>query len=144
MLHRPSLHFIYSTLAEMMSLRSKCERLSVGCVIASEDGSEVFSVGYNGGPKGSLRGCRGKDSPAGACGCVHAESNAIAKCRASRGERKVVYVTHMPCELCATLLVNMGGVIRVTWANDYRLRDGESILSEAGIIATKVSKEDLG
>lgn len=139
---RPSFHQIYSDLAADFAARSQCERLSVGCVIASENGSEVFSVGYNGGPARSRRKCRGKDA-VGACGCAHAETNAIAKCRAARREGKIVYVTDMPCELCATLLVNMGGVLRVHWVRDYRLRDGEEILLEAGIIARKLDLAEM-
>ena len=139
---RPSFHQIYSEFAARLSERSQCERLSVGCVITSEDHSEVYSIGYNGGPSRSRRTCRGKGA-AGVCGCAHAEANAIAKCRASRLERKVVYVTHMPCELCATLMVNMGGIVRVVWAEDYRLRDGEIILTEAGITAAKIGPTEL-
>lgn len=132
---RPSFEEIYLDLAKRISARSLCERLSVGCVIASEDHSEVFAVGYNGGPKGSKRKCRGKDFVS-SCGCMHAESNAIAKCRGGRSERKIVYVTHSPCELCATALVNMGGVVAVHWLETYRSSEGGEILREAGIETT--------
>lgn len=139
---RPSFHEIYARFAQDLARRSECERLSVGCVIASEDNSNVFSIGYNGPPSRSRRKCRGKNAE-GSCGCAHAEANAIAKCSSSKHERKIVYCTHMPCELCATLFVNMGGVVRVWWAEDYRLTDGQDILMEAGISAAKLLPGEL-
>src|SRR5690349_19329192 len=49
---RPSWDNIWMDLAEALSKRSTCRRLSVGCVVVSEDNSAVLGIGYNGGAKG--------------------------------------------------------------------------------------------
>lgn len=132
---RPSFDELYLELAINLARRSECGRLKVGCVIASADGRRVFGVGYNGQPAKSARKCLGPDAAPGKCGCVHAEANAIANAEMHRADAKVVLVTTMPCELCATLLVNVGGVVRVLWDHEYRLSEGAEILHEAGIEA---------
>lgn len=135
MAERPTFDELYIDLALSIARRSECERLRVGCVIASLDGRRVYGVGYNGQPSKSARRCRGADAPPGSCGCVHAEANAIANAEMRRGDAKVVLVTTMPCAACATLLVNVGGVARVLWDHEYRLSEGADILLEAGIDA---------
>lgn len=135
MSERPTFDRIYTELALSLARRSECGRLQVGCVIASLDGRRVYGVGYNGQPAGSARRCRGADAPAGTCGCVHAEANAIANAEMRRADAKVALVTTMPCAACATLLVNVGGVARVLWDHEYRLSEGAEILREAGIDA---------
>lgn len=70
--------------------------------------------------------------------CLHAEENACINCTASRDEPKVVFCTHLPCKMCAKRLVNLGGVVRVFYDRDYRLRDGLEILRAAGIEAVQL------
>jgi deoxycytidylate deaminase len=68
--------------------------------------------------------------------CIHSEANAIINCRAPRSEAKVVIVTHQPCKACAKMLINLGGVERVLYAEPYRLREGLEALETAGIAVT--------
>lgn len=133
-MRRPTFEELYLDLALGLARRSQCERLSVGCVIASLDGRRVYGVGYNGQPAKSARKCKGRDAE-GACGCTHAEANALVNAEMRRADDKVVIVTTQPCAACASLLVNVSGVRRVLWESDYRLTEGAEILREAGIDA---------
>jgi dCMP deaminase len=134
-LARPSFETIYMNLAVQLSSRSTCSRLSVGCAIVSTDYRYVFGVGYNGGAAGLSNECE-SDIP-GQCGHLHAEENACINCREERSTPKVVLVTHLPCKMCAKRLVNLGGVKRVLYLNDYRIRDSLEVLHSAGIIISQ-------
>ena len=128
---RPSFEEIYMRLAWSMSERSTCRRLSVGCAITSWDFRQVLAVGYNGNATKLPNDCD-SDVP-GSCGCLRAEENACINCTTSRNEPKVVFCTHLPCKMCAKRLVNLGGVARVFYDQDYRLREGLDVLRAAGI-----------
>lgn len=131
MTDRISFDAIYLRLAEMMAERSTCGRLQVGCVITSSDHRHVLGVGYNGGAAGLENECE-SDEP-GKCGHIHAEMNAIINCSAPRYVDKIVYVTNLPCVMCAKGLINLGGVKRVVYLHDYRDRSGLGLLVRAGI-----------
>ncbi len=128
---RPTFESIYMRLAWLMSERSTCERLSVGCVITSEDYRRVLSVGYNGNATGLSNCC--DSTEAGACGDLHAEENACINCCEPRSTPKVVFTTHLPCVMCAKRLINLGGVTRVYYESDYRKREGVEVLRSVGI-----------
>jgi deoxycytidylate deaminase len=65
--------------------------------------------------------------------CLHAEENAVINCDVPRATPKLVFVTMLPCAMCAKRLINLGGVRRVLYLEDYRLRDSLALLSRAGI-----------
>lgn len=123
---RPSLDQIYLRLARDLSRRSTCLRLRVGTVVTSEDGRKVLSIGYNGNGSGLPNRCDRDD--AGNCGCLHSEENAIINCDSPREVRKVVYITHSPCVMCAKRLINLGNVVRVVYAEEYRVKTGVELL----------------
>jgi len=128
---RPSFEAIYMQLAWLMSKRSTCKRLAVGCVITSPDYRKVIAVGYNGNASGLPNEC---DSPEpGKCGCIHAEENAVINCDIPRSRPKIVFCSHLPCKACAKRLVNLGGVRKVYYDQDYRLKDGLEVLKAVGI-----------
>jgi len=129
---RPSFDRLYLDHAINLARRSECQRLQVGCVIASADGRYIFGQGYNGGAAGLDHACTGE---VGACGCLHAEDNAVTNCTAPRSEAKVALVTVAPCVACATRLINLGSVRRVLWEADYRIMAGAALLARAGIEA---------
>ena len=110
---RPSFDAIYLRFALDLAGASTCRRLQVGCVITDLDGTEILGHGYNGRARGLPNGCA-RDEP-GACGCVHAESNAALKCGLRGGMPKLVYCSHQPCEACAQVLVQIRGVARVLY-----------------------------
>lgn len=65
--------------------------------------------------------------------CLHAEENAVINCDSPRQWTKIVFCTHLPCKMCAKRLVNLGGVVKLYYATDYRLHEGLALLSQAGI-----------
>lgn len=129
---RPSFHVIHMEMAKLLSTRSTCRRLSVGCVIASSDHRKILAMGYNGNATGLPNDCD-TDTP-GACGCIHAEQNAVINCDSPRQGEKIVYCTDLPCPTCAKFLVNMGGVQKVYFAREYRIKTGLEILEAGGIL----------
>lgn len=137
-MNRPTFDQIYMEFAHSIARRATCQRRSpadvlmqVGCVITTLDARKVLSLGYNGNGSGLPNAC--DTTEPGACGCLHAEENAIINCDAPRGTQKIVYCTHQPCKMCAKRLVNLGDVVRVVYHAPYRLKEGLDVLEAAGI-----------
>lgn len=131
MSERPSFEEIYMRLAVTLAERSTCKRLKVGTVITSTDFRKVLAVGYNGNASGLHNGCDRDE--VGNCGCLHSEENAVINCDSPRSTEKVVFVTHLPCAMCAKRLINLGNVRRVVYAHDYRKRDSIDLFAHVGI-----------
>lgn len=129
---RPSFEDIYMRLALSLSERSTCQRLKVGTVITTLDFRKVLAVGYNGNASGLPNGCDRKHEP-GNCGCLHSEENAVINCDSPRHIEKIVFVTHMPCALCAKRLINLGQVRKVYYHSEYRTSDARELLQTVGI-----------
>lgn len=128
---RPSFEEIYMGVAEKMSQRSECERLQVGAVITSTDFRQMYACGYNGTASGiSHDKCTGEE---GACTCLHAEINLCINNTAPRYIDKYVFVTHLPCVMCAKALINLGNVKRIYFKTPYRDNAGEYLLLAARI-----------
>ena len=137
-MRHPTFQQIYMHLALDLAQRSTCERLKVGCVITSLDYRQIYAIGYNGNASGFPHRCDHADRP-GACGCVHAEANAITNSMAPHGTPKVVFCTHGPsCVHCAKMLVNMGGVQQFYYYDRYRSEEGLEVFNTAGIGMTQV------
>lgn len=128
-LSRPSFEDIYMEMAESLSRRSTCSRLSVGTVLTSPDFTRVISLGYNGSYAGGPNECD-RNEP-GNCGCLHSEINALIK--ADTRNDFFAFITHQPCASCAKALVN-AGCKRVYFKNKYRNPEGVEILFRAGIM----------
>lgn len=133
---RPSFNDIYMRLAYDLSTRSSCSRLHVGTVISSTDFRKILSVGYNGNASGLANECDSTEP--GRCGCLHSEENAVINCDVPRYVEKVVFVTHLPCLMCAKRLINLGNVTQIYYLNSYRTTDSISILEESGIPVTQM------
>lgn len=123
-------------LAKSLAERSTCSRLKVGTVIVSTDYRKVLSWGYNGNASGLTNKCD-TDEP-GNCGCLHSEENAIINCDVSRDIPKFVFITHMPCKMCAKRLINLGNVVQVFYNQEYRDSSGIGLLLEAKIAVAYV------
>ncbi len=102
------------TLAQALASRSTCAVEPVGAVLTSVDFRKVLAIGYRNNAAGLPNRC---DREAGsheagsdACGCLHAEENAVINCDAPRSEPKIALVTKMPCRMCAKRLINLGGL----------------------------------
>lgn len=65
--------------------------------------------------------------------CLHSEENAVINCDSPRHWKKIVFCTHLPCKMCAKRLVNLGGVQKVYYSEDYRLKEGLSVFAAADI-----------
>lgn len=128
---RPSFEQVYMDFAHLISRRSTCIRLQVGTVITTTDFRKVLAVGYNGNASGLPNNCDRSDP--GNCGCLHSEENAVINCDAPRHTEKFVFVTHLPCTMCAKRLINLGNVKRIFYRNEYRNADSIDILRSVGI-----------
>lgn len=130
---------VFARFAADLASLSTCRRLRVGCVVATPEFTEVLAVGYNGPPAGLPNdSCRGAE---GACGCAHAEANAMVKLR-DRRNGLVLVTTVSPCEACAGLVVNCRSVARVVYLEEYRDPAGLDLLRRAGVAAEKLDLED--
>jgi len=136
---RPSWDAYFMSTALLISSRSACERLHVGCVVVSggDQANRVMAAGYNGFLPGSPHLSRVRDGHEQAT--VHAEQNAVADA-ARRGvqiEGATVYVTHFPCINCAKILAS-AGIRKVKYHWDYKNDPLVSeLLNEAGIEITQ-------
>jgi deoxycytidylate deaminase len=124
-------------LAKSIAKRSTCSRKNVGTVITSVDHRKVLSVGYNGNASGLHNGCDSPDAQ-GLCGCIHSENNAIINCDAPRGTEKYVYVTLLPCKMCAKALINLGNIKTVFYWEDYRDKTSLELFKQVGIEVIKM------
>ena len=107
----------FMSLAYLISSRSLCSRLNVGCVIVKD--TRLISVGYNGflpnHPHKSIISNNHEQAT------VHAEQNAISDC-AKRGiscNGGTAYITHYPCLSCFKSLA-ASGISKIIYDEDYR------------------------
>lgn len=108
-------YFISTAL--LISSRSTCNRLKVGCVIVKDN--RIISSGYNGHLPGEKHKSIVVDNHEQAT--VHAECNAIADC-ANRGvscNNATIYITHYPCINCFKIIA-AAGIKNVKYLNDYK------------------------
>lgn len=127
---RPKWTKIYMDFAFALSNRSSCDRASVGCVITSMDHNRVLAIGYNGNYRGGPNCCDSKEP--GACGCLHAEENAIIKLDYNDHSDKIAYTTMSPCIMCAKRILN-AGIVEVRYSILYRDDSGLRLLQNNGI-----------
>lgn len=117
---------------------SKCEDRHVAALITNADGTQIYSMGINGGPMGGVQClCSLGEKYT----CIHAEANALAKCT-SLDENKVMFVTLSPCITCAALIAN-SGVKRLFYIEDYKSDLGLNLLRAQGIGVTKIDERSL-
>ena len=108
-------YFISTAL--LISSRSSCERLKVGCVIVKDN--RIISSGYNGHLPGESHISIVVNNHEQAT--IHAECNAIADC-ANRGvscKDSTIYVTHHPCINCFKVIA-AAGIKCIKYLNDYK------------------------
>ena len=138
---RPGWDSYFMAAATLLSTRSACERLHVGCVIVSsgKHPNRIIAAGYNGFLPGAPHASRVRDGHEQAT--VHAEQNAIADAarRGASVEGCVAYVTHFPCINCAKILAS-SGIAEIRYRADYH-NDPlvEPLLTDAGVRVTKLA-----
>lgn len=137
---RPSWDEYFMATAVLLSTRSPCERLHVGCVLVSggDHPNRIVAAGYNGYLPGAPHVSRIRDGHEQAT--VHAEQNAVADAarRGSSLNGCIAYVTHFPCINCAKILA-AAGISEVCYRTDYN-NDPISleVMNDAGVKVTKL------
>ena len=139
---RPDWDTYFMDMAKLASRRSSCLRRAVGAVLVKD--RRLLATGYNGVPSGvthcEVTGClREKlNVPSGErhelCRGLHAEQNAIIQA-AFHGvsiRDAVLYCTHLPCIICAKMLIN-AGVRRVVYLEGYADSLAQEMLAEVGL-----------
>jgi dCMP deaminase len=107
----------FMSTALLISSRSQCERLHVGCVLVKNN--RIISAGYNGFISGAEHKSIVENNHEQAT--IHAEQNAISDC-ANRGvstKNSIAYITHYPCINCFKILVS-GGINKIIYLDDYK------------------------
>jgi dCMP deaminase len=138
--HRPSWDEYFMATAVLISSRSNCERLHVGCVIVTggERKNRIVAAGYNGFLPGTPHVSRVRDGHEQAT--VHAEQNAVSDA-ARRGSSVggcVAYVTHFPCINCAKILA-AAGIADIRYREDYSNDPLVApLLADAGVTISKL------
>jgi dCMP deaminase len=129
---RPTWDEYFMATAVLVSSRSSCERLHVGCIIVS--------AGYNGFLPGAPHDSHVRDGHE--LATVHAEQNAVADA-AKRGvslQGTICYVTHFPCVNCAKILA-AAGITEVRYRHDYK---NDPLVAEmfgqAGVKVTRLER----
>lgn len=125
----PSRLLVFADFVEDLKKLSKCEDRHTAAIITDRDMGQVYSIGVNGGPKGSQYQCLCKLP--GKYTCIHAEANAIAKCTSADND-KIMICSLSPCVTCASLIVN-SGFSAVYYLEEWKDTTGLEILNEAGI-----------
>lgn len=132
---RPTWDDVWIKTAGIIAERSYDPRHRVGCVIVSEDNTQVLAVGYNGNYSGGPNSVE-SDLP-GESGMLHAEINALLKLDYNNPKKKKLYVTLSPCRMCAKAIVN-AGIDEVIYRDEYRDTSSLDILSSAGVQSRQV------
>ena len=126
---------VYMGVAKAHATLSKATRLKVGACIVTP--SRVIIPGVNGQPKPLGNVC--EHDGVTKASVIHAELNCILKAQREgiNIEGATLYVTHSPCEHCASLIIETG-ISRVVYAEEYRSLVGVENLKTAGVIAERV------
>ncbi len=114
---RPTWDEYFFEMTQIVSKRSSCKRLHVGCILVKD--KRIISCGYNGFLPQCPHVSHIRDNHEQAT--VHAEQNAITDC-AKRGistDQAIAYITHYPCLHCAKLLV-AAGIKEIKYLFDYK------------------------
>ena len=128
---RPTVDETWLDVARVLAKRGTCSRLQVGAVLTRN--GRVVATGWNGAPPGQPH-CE-HDGYEEHCGVsIHAERNVIgfAAREGIRTENATMYITHVPCAECATVLI-AAGIGRVVFLDPYAATDGERMLEANGI-----------
>lgn len=94
----------------------------------------ILGHGYNGNAMQLPNTCD-SDVP-GACGCIHAEANALLHAGAT-GPMKKIFCTYSPCVNCAKLCIQ-ARVVEVYYRTVFRSSDGLNLLVSYGIPCIQV------
>jgi len=129
---RPEWDEIWMEMAHSIARRSYDPKYKVGAIVVSADNTSVLALGYNGNFAGGPN--RRDSNERGKSGLIHAEVNALLKMDYHNHKRKVMYVTHSPCIMCAKAIIN-AGIDEIVYARKYDYESSFELLASAGIVA---------
>jgi len=114
-------------IALLVSKRSSCDRLNVGCVLVNNN--RIISTGYNGHLPNTEHRSVIKNNHEQMT--VHAELNSIIDCakRVVSTNNATIYVTHYPCLNCFKSLIS-AGVKKIIYNENYKNDELVKELSE--------------
>ena len=137
-------------IAEEVSSRATCIKRKIGAIIVKN--KQIMSTGYNGAPIGmkhaSEVGCLRDQLQVTSgthhelCRGLHAEQNAIIQA-ARHGvsiNGATLYCTHMPCVICAKMIIN-AGIRRIVFKGYYPDELAIQMLTESNIEACLFEEE---
>jgi dCMP deaminase len=130
---RPTSEWVYISMACMVAAQSTCLRKKVAAVFTDSKLQRILCLGYNGNVAGGPNCCDSLN--AGACGCTHAEINALTK-NVEGLEGSTCFLTLSPCIACAKVLINRG-IKRIVYYESYRDTSGIDLCQKYGIHITK-------
>lgn len=127
---RPTWDEVWMKTAETLAERSYDPRHKVGAIVVTEDNTQVLAVGYNGNYSGGPN--QVESTVPGESGMLHAEINALLKMDYNNPKRKKLYVTLLPCRMCAKAIIN-AGISEVVYRNTYRDTSSLGILETMSV-----------
>jgi len=107
----------FMEVAEFISKRSSCNRLSVGSVIVKNN--RILATGYNGHIKGAEHTSLIEDGHEQMT--IHSEINSICDCsgRGVSTKDATIYITHFPCINCTKAII-AAEINTIIYINDYK------------------------
>lgn len=129
-MNRPTWDEVWMKTAEALSERSYDPRYKVGAIVVTDDNTQVLAVGYNGNYSGGPN--QVESLTPGESGMLHAEINALLKMDYNNPKRKKMYVTLLPCRMCAKAIIN-SGISEVIYREMYRDNSSIDMLQEMSI-----------
>ena len=129
---------VYMGVAKAHATLSKATRLKVGACIVTP--SRVIIPGVNGQPKPLGNVCEREGVTK--ASVIHAELNCILKAQREGISIKgaTLYVTHSPCEHCASLIIETE-ISRVVYVEEYRSLVGAKNLKTAGVVVERMQNK---
>jgi len=126
---------LYMDMALRLAQESKDPKMKVGALIVTPHG--VLYPGYNGDYRGGSN--KRKSMEQGQSGFIHAEENALLKFDPSISQGSVIYVSHSPCEMCASKIINAISINAVYFHQVYKDdMSGVDLLKSVGIHCEKI------
>lgn len=130
----------YLGMARIWAENSYCVRRKVGALLVKD--KMIISDGYNGTPSGFENCCENSDNETYPY-VLHAEANAITKVAKSNNSSygATLYITCSPCLECSKLIIQ-AGIVRVVYAEQYRIVDGIELLRRSGVEVSCIDIEN--
>jgi dCMP deaminase len=133
---RPSWDQYFMMVAYMISKRSSCKKINVGCVVV-DNNKNIITTGYNGHVAGGEH--RSIERNGHEQMTIHSETNAIAIAgkKGASVYGATAYVTHYPCINCAKILI-ASGIKKIIYDCEYKPDElCKELYADAGVIVEK-------